>query len=268
MRPQVDTTVPCTAQLDHLRNNLKREQLLEERYHTIDRENKILLQKMSDIMRHPAHAPRPRTGPPSLNRDARKCELMKITQQNHALLKRIQQAQPVYNHVAWEDSYRKSNMYLKNTAEYPLVLSRHPARASSASPAATSSGPFGKESGASSPKNQADGKADDLKYVFKEGKTIGKDYFLVEMATDGRSLAVSAFHGDQKRTLELVVSESNHRKLYRELNGDYSRIADKLRVQGDQLMLDPKDGPLDSLDTMVQKKAAEQGAQQKPSSTS
>merc|ERR1719199_581770 len=51
IRPQVDTTVPTVCHLDHIRNNLKREQLLEERYYEIDRENRILLQKMSDIMR-------------------------------------------------------------------------------------------------------------------------------------------------------------------------------------------------------------------------
>lgn len=247
IRPQVDTTVPTVAHLDHLRNNLKREQFLEERYHTIDRENRILLTKMSEIMRQTTHAPRPRSGPPSLNRDSRKHALMKVSQQNQALLKRIQQAQPVYNHVEWEDSYRKSNTYLKNTAEYPLVLKRQVARGSSLTPMGGSSAGFGKDMPTSPTSDTAAAKpTEDLTYKFKEGKKIGQHYYLIEMATDGRTLAISAFQGDQQRTLELVVNESNYRKLYRELNGDYSRIADKLRIQGDQLLLDPHDGPLDS----------------------
>merc|ERR1719188_592087 len=134
MRPQVDTAAPHAIHMDHLRSNLKREQLLEDRYYEIDRENRILLQKMSDMMKQTGHTPGAKSGPPSLNRDARKTELTRITQENQSILKRIQQAQPVYNHVAWEDSYRRSYAYLKNSAEYPVVLKRKSSRAGSLTP--------------------------------------------------------------------------------------------------------------------------------------
>ena len=82
------------CQFDHIRNNLKREQMLEERYSEIDRENRILLQKMSDIMRQPTFSMmKEARGPNSLNKDYRKKELIRITQENQAILKRIQQAQ-------------------------------------------------------------------------------------------------------------------------------------------------------------------------------
>lgn len=253
MRPQVDTSEPSTAHLDHLRNNLKREQLLEERYHEIDRENKILLQKMSDIMRtSQSGSDRARSGPPSLNRDARKTELMRITQENQGILRRIQRAQPVYNHVQWEDSYRRSAQYLKNSAEYPLVLKRKASRSGSLVPIANgkigdgpegglsrSSAETGRTSTGSAPEpGGAEIGGDDLRYVLKEGKRLGQRYYLVEMATDGRTLAISAYDGDNQRTLELLVNEKNHRKLYREANGDYNAISEKLRVDGDQLTLD------------------------------
>merc|ERR1719401_2813384 len=80
---------------------------------------------MSEIMRQQAaETPREKRqpGPQSLNRDARKKELLRITKENQSILKRIQQAQPVYNHIEWEGSNRKNNSYLKNCAEYPLVL--------------------------------------------------------------------------------------------------------------------------------------------------
>merc|ERR1719446_292379 len=72
------------------------------------------------------------TGPQSLNRDARKKELLRITKENQSILKRIQQAQPVYNHIEWEGNHRKQSSYLKNCAEYPLVLrsARGPNRSS------------------------------------------------------------------------------------------------------------------------------------------
>lgn len=49
------------------------------------------------------------------------------------------------------------------------------------------------------------GSAGDLKYVLKEGKKIGEAYYLVEMATDGRTLTISAYDGDTQKTLELLV---------------------------------------------------------------
>merc|ERR1719350_735255 len=115
MRPLVDNKEPKVCQFDHIRCNLKREQLLEERYYQIDKENRILLQKMSDIMKNPSYSTiRSRSGPPSLNRDHRKMELMRITQENLGILKRIQKAQPIYNHVEWEDSRRQNTAYLRN----------------------------------------------------------------------------------------------------------------------------------------------------------
>jgi len=238
MRPQIDTTQPETMHLDHLRNNLKREQLLEERYYEVDRENRILLQKMSDIMRNPTYSTARATGGKSLNRDGRKTELMRITQENQAILKRIQSAQPVYNVVQWEDAYKRSGSYLKNSAEYPIVLggARRSERVTLT--------PIGRESGGKTmdenvhDPEEEDGGGDELRYVLKEGKKIGQTYYLVEMATDGRSLAISAYDGDTRRTLELLVNEKNHRRLYRDANGDYNLLAEKLRVDGEQLLLD------------------------------
>uniref|UniRef100_A0A6T0T8J7 Uncharacterized protein n=1 Tax=Alexandrium monilatum TaxID=311494 RepID=A0A6T0T8J7_9DINO len=262
VRPQVDTSQPTTVHLDHLRNNLKREQLLEERYHEIDRENKILLQKMSDIMKSSTYSgARAQSGPPSLNRDARKTELMRITQENQGILKRIQRAQPVYNHVQWEDSYRRSAQYLKNSSEYPLVLKRKTSssRGSSLTPLGAKEGMSTSLERASSSRGGLGGTSmeaaggaselgpEDLRYVLKEGKRIGGRYYLVEMATDGRTLAVSAYDGDNQKTLELLVNERNHRKLYRDANGDYNAIVEKLRIDGDQLTLDMgAEGRLDS----------------------
>merc|ERR1719277_620885 len=79
---------------------------------------------------------------------------------------------------------------------------------------------------------------DDRKFVLKEGMRIGEKYYLLEMATDGRSMTISAYDGDTQTSLELVVKEKKHRQLYRELNGDYSLIAARLHVEGERLVLD------------------------------
>jgi len=244
MKPQIDTRPPETMALDHVRNNLKREQLLEERYHAIDRDNRILLQKMSDIMKTPSvksGATRSHSGPVSLVRDARKAELSRITQENHAILKRIQQAQPVYSHVEWDDSYRKSLVYMKNGCEYPLALKKKTVqRSSSLAPLAGK----GMAATTGSLKSFAPGEiggndpsATDLRYVLKEAQNISGAFYLVEMATDGRNLAITAYDDKAKTTLELLVNEANHRKLYREYKGDYKAIAAKLCLDGDRLFI-------------------------------
>jgi len=253
MRPLVDTLEPKVCQFDHIRNNLKREQILEERYSEIDRDNRILLQKMSDIMRHPTFSvPQAPKGPVSLNRDFRKAELIRITQENQAILKRIQSAQPIYNHVEWENSHMKNERYLTNSAEYPIALKKGTmGRSASGLVPLDSGGESFQESQekleqymeedrqrAQNASQKNDAAEEELRYVLKEGKKIGEGYYLVEMATDGRTLTVSAYDGDTQKTLELLVNEKNHRKLYREANGDYSQIASRLRVEGDRLLLE------------------------------
>eukprot|EP00930_Biecheleria_cincta_P069141 TRINITY_DN56919_c0_g1_i1.p1 TRINITY_DN56919_c0_g1~~TRINITY_DN56919_c0_g1_i1.p1 ORF type:complete len:323 (-),score=51.35 TRINITY_DN56919_c0_g1_i1:183-1088(-) len=242
MKPQIDNSTPETHGLDHLRNNLKREQLLEERYHEIDRDNRILLQKMSDVMKKPSvksggggH----RGGPTSLTRDARKQELSRITKENHSILKRIQQASPVYSVVDWENSFRQSFSYLKNSCEYPPAIGRK-----GLSKSTSSLTPMRRDSRMSGPSGIAPGEAgytnpaDDLRYVLKEGQKMDGIYYLVEMATDGRSLAVTAYDSSTEKTLSLLINEKNHRKLYRDHYGDYGAIAQKLKTDGEILYVD------------------------------
>jgi E3 ubiquitin-protein ligase TRIP12 len=233
-------TMPLTATMDHIRNNLKKEQLLEGKYMEIDRENRILLRKMSDMMKKP----NPYTAKqgsnfdaPSLNKDGRKQALLQITKDNQRLLKSIQEVQPVYSHKKWEENYRKSAVLLRNCATYP-VITRLPRQRSSPSVLMRMETAGGDGSNAAMAATDG-GAGDDVKYVLKEGKRIGETYYLVEMSTDGRTLNISAYDGDTQTSLELVVGEKNHRQLYREAQGDYSLIANRLRVDGDRLILKP-----------------------------
>jgi hypothetical protein len=73
--------------LVHLSQNLKRQQLDEEHYVQIKRENYLLLDKMSYIMTHPQLLDEKYMGAPvtygkSLNKEFRKRELMRITEEN------------------------------------------------------------------------------------------------------------------------------------------------------------------------------------------
>lgn len=122
MRPEVRISEPRTHV--HLQTKPKQAQLIEERNSEIERENRILLEKMTSILQNqkapgssqPAANSAPVVGASpavardqsgqqfyvsqslqgstlqnrkSLNRDARKRELMKITMENQKILQRL-----------------------------------------------------------------------------------------------------------------------------------------------------------------------------------
>uniref|UniRef100_A0A7S2CAL9 Uncharacterized protein n=1 Tax=Alexandrium andersonii TaxID=327968 RepID=A0A7S2CAL9_9DINO len=208
---------------------------------------------MSDIMKQPVPPPAPprHPGPNSLNRDARKKELLRITKDNQTILRRIQQAQPEYNHIEWKESHRRNTGYLKNCAEYPLALRSARGRPSELVPlrgAAEEQRPQSArehrpQSGRSSGRPAGGGDsmdapaAGELAYVLKEGKLINGSYYLIEMATDGQTLNITAYDGETRTNLELVLKEPEFRRLYREARGDYSTIAQQLAVEGGRLVL-------------------------------
>jgi hypothetical protein len=199
-------------------------------------------------MRKPAFEYRSKVkGPVSMTKDARKHDLIRITQENQAILRRIQTAAPVYNHLQWEESHRRNELYLRNACEYPVVLRQQSAPTLGRSQRIPG-GTMEKEKDkldelleAEERKEQeADAKdEEDLSSVLKEGRKIGDSYYLVEMSTDGRTLTISAYDGDTQQTLELLINEKNHRKLHRECDGDYSQLATRLAVEGDRLLLKP-----------------------------
>lgn len=228
--------------MDHFRINLKKEQLLEERYTEIDRENQVLLRKMAEAMRKPnPYTDEPRESrPTSLNRTGRKKELLRITQENQRMLRAIQQVQPVYSHKRWEEDFRKSEVLLHNCCAYPVVTRLQRDKSAPSILMRLASDPAESPRAGESPSGRGvsqDGQ-DDRRVVMKEGKRIGDTYFLVEMATDGRALHISAYNGESRTSLELIVKEKIHRQLYRDANGDYSQLAARLRINGDRLVLD------------------------------
>ena len=52
----------------------------------------------------------------------RKRELQKITRENQATLRRIQAAEPTYDHLAWAEHEKQHEEYMKNICELPLVI--------------------------------------------------------------------------------------------------------------------------------------------------
>mmetsp|Transcript_54437 Transcript_54437/g.127070 ORF Transcript_54437/g.127070 Transcript_54437/m.127070 type:complete len:313 (+) Transcript_54437:137-1075(+) len=274
VKPVVDVTGP--RGVDHIHNNLKKERLLEERYQEIDLENKQLLRKMSEIMHKQSSyvkVNKTTARPKTLNFTGRKKELLEITKENQRLLKSIQTAQPVYSAARWDADWQRSERLLKNCCQYPVVtrMSRNksapnmlftlPPEPVPTSPSAadvTLEGQLeeNQDDASQQPEGGVAGEGDmlpgqvaddterrgsDEKLLLKDGRKIGEAYYLVEMSTEGRTLHISAYNGETQTSLELIVKEKTHRKLYRDCAGDYSALVSRLRIAGNRLVLDESD---------------------------
>lgn len=114
------------------KRNLKKEQLMQERCASIERENRLLLDKMATIM-HANHPATPGVGgdfdkggslsaPRSLNVGYREREMRRIATQNVQILKRIQSSKPTYSAVRWAEERRRNEHILHHMALYKHSL--------------------------------------------------------------------------------------------------------------------------------------------------
>jgi len=117
-KPIVDTKPPQTYIHMHLK--LKKLQLEEERMSTIERDNRLLLEKMSQIIRTKGRVDnRNYYKYKSLNYEKRQRELLRVTRENQQILSRITVKEPEYSHIRLEREWRKQEELMDNIARYP-----------------------------------------------------------------------------------------------------------------------------------------------------
>ncbi|XP_064635056.1 sperm axonemal maintenance protein CFAP97D1-like [Lineus longissimus] len=106
----------------HLHLKLKKLQVEETRLSRVERDNRILLEKMSQIMRSDkSHLDNKNDyEDKSLNKTKRQRELLRITHENQAILKRILSKEPHYSHQRWEEDWKVNMIYRANIAKYPI----------------------------------------------------------------------------------------------------------------------------------------------------
>jgi len=108
----------------------------------------------------------------SLNRDARRKELQRITSENQAILRRIQGAEPVYNHWKWEEEGMKHSRLVESISEFPVARSTRRSRPHAAAAAASMSTgvlPRHRPADMGMGYDEADGHADDAAAEFARG---------------------------------------------------------------------------------------------------
>lgn len=120
-KPEIDSTPPVTFM--HLHLKLKKLQLEEERLATIERDNRILLEKMSHTMRTKGQIDNKNedciTYSKSLSRNRRERELLRIAKENMNMLRRIHHKKPAISIDKLEKDWRQNLKFMDNISSFP-----------------------------------------------------------------------------------------------------------------------------------------------------
>ncbi|KAM9301058.1 LOW QUALITY PROTEIN: uncharacterized protein CFAP97D2 [Morus bassanus] len=116
-KPLVDTSAP--AIYSHLHLKLGKQKVEEDQLSVTERDNHLLLEKMSCVMRTKGQTNNKNDyKAKSLNGEKRKQELWRVNQENRAILDRITKSQPQYQ-VQWHEDWQQAEKYMANIARYP-----------------------------------------------------------------------------------------------------------------------------------------------------
>ena len=214
----------------HLVHRAKKEQMMEERYTQIEYENRILLKKMSKILRTSSTENlNKHFKPKSLNAISRKKELKRIMDENQKILGAIQSRKPFYTRHDWDTHAQNHKGYRNTIMERPLqtlptMYDRHDRTNSAPSPQkrlTDQSQPHHlapinkKKSPAKSPNKRKGGGKKAIKKVPQEpleivrgGNTIDNKYVVLtvtEIMKPKHTLVFSTFDVDTSVSCELEI---------------------------------------------------------------
>ncbi|XP_035249155.1 uncharacterized protein si:dkey-83m22.7 isoform X2 [Anguilla anguilla] len=134
-KPTVSTGPPQTY--GHLQLKLKKLKLEEERMSIIQRDNKMLLDKISFIMRTTGHIDnRNNYENRSLCREKRQQELLRVSKENQVIVERLSRCGPRYSRRQWHEDWLRTEEYRESIARYPRSASLIKARPKSIKQAA------------------------------------------------------------------------------------------------------------------------------------
>uniref|UniRef100_A0A3B4U4R8 CFAP97 domain containing 2 n=1 Tax=Seriola dumerili TaxID=41447 RepID=A0A3B4U4R8_SERDU len=117
-KPTINTTPPETY--SHLALRLKKQKLEEEWALKIQRENNMLMEKISHIMRTTGGVDnRNYYDRKSLGKEKRQLELLRITKENQLILFRLSHCRSHYNVKSWHEDWLKTLKLMDSIAHYP-----------------------------------------------------------------------------------------------------------------------------------------------------
>ncbi|OAF70917.1 hypothetical protein A3Q56_01346 [Intoshia linei] len=117
IRPVVDTKAPDTFM--HLHLKLKKIQMEAERLAEVERDNHLLLNKMTQIMQTKGRVDNVNTvKSKSLNREKRIRDFIKITNENKEILGRLLTRKPLYSSEKWRKEWIENCKMMENIARF------------------------------------------------------------------------------------------------------------------------------------------------------
>ncbi|KAM4623074.1 sperm axonemal maintenance protein CFAP97D1 [Discoglossus pictus] len=122
-KPEIDNVPPRSFLHHHVQ--MKKIQLEQERLAVIEKDNRALLERIAHIMRSKGAVDNwNNCYLRSLNTGKRNRDILRITMENQAILKRIQDSKSGYNHKKWESEWQDNRKYVKNDAaiSYDYVI--------------------------------------------------------------------------------------------------------------------------------------------------
>ncbi|KAM3608372.1 uncharacterized protein V6R79_024027 [Siganus canaliculatus] len=120
-KPTINTSPPNTY--GHLALRLKKQKLEEERTTKIQRENNMLLEKISHIMRTTGGVDnRNYYERKSLGKEKRQLELLRITKENQMILFRLSHCSSHYNVRSWHEDWRRTLGMMDRISCYPRQI--------------------------------------------------------------------------------------------------------------------------------------------------
>lgn len=262
VKPTIDFKKP--TKFKHLKSRAKKEQMLEDRYTEIERENRILLEKMTSIMQKPNRTTTsfstdrfgPQTANPakSLNRASRKQELLKITLENQAILRRLQDKGSNYNVAKWEHEHSERQELLKNISEYNYEMGKTKMRKGFNNSEAGGTAYRPKSLGPRQTwrsKNhtaktapivkQAEALDENRIVHYKKGKQLGNGYYIVEISSNSNSLFIAAYDVESTESFLITLPEKRASEIMVEFENNYELMASSLQVMNKRLyLLNPK----------------------------
>merc|ERR1740138_810553 len=273
IKPSIDMARPKTIGMAHLKTNFKRNEEMATRHDLIERDNRIMLGHMNTMMHQQGeYTITKSTSLPHLRNRVpggrfQLWENERIRRDNEFRATRLQTMQPETRPSLYEEDYKRSTDYVYRICEYPPPLVKYGKPPRVKAPKRDLLGnklkPLPKEEPSDDEEeeddedeeeeeeeededdedgSQASGAVnqDGLRYVKRTQLVLRDDEgpYKVDLATDGQRLMISAYNEDTELTLEMLVKKETHKRLLDEADGDYSAIADRLRIDGDHLVID------------------------------
>jgi len=260
MKSSISRQAPQT--FSHLKSNKKKVQVQEDKLTEMERQNRILLDKLTHIMKTNNHDGKNTAGPKSLNRDMRKRELVKITIENQAFLKRLQDQKSTYDRNLWEGDRKKHELYLKNICEYPFSLintSKTPAPGDQRPSTfhLTKEDSFSVNHGSpnhkfhlSSKNFQPSGKkvpakldpvtptASQKEILYQNKKKIGFSNYLIHIYIHNNVFTIIASNNDRSDFKTFTMPAKDSGELLRQFGNNFDDLSNHIKFKGSKIVFD------------------------------